>query len=135
MAFTYTQDLTVPRDFVRFHTGDTVQGRSYLSDEIIASLLVVSTSKETAVIAGLRYIITQLSKPDFTADWLKVSHASARAGYQAMLKEKQLEFGSFTTPAATAVRSYRPDSFQRETPTYTEDPNRANVKHRKESDE
>lgn len=135
MAFTYTQDLTVPRDFVRFHTGDTVQGRSYMSDEIIDSLLAVSTSKETAVIAGIRYIITQLSKPDFQADWLRVSHKSAQDGYRAILKEKQLEFGSFTTPAATAVRTYRSDSFQRETPMYAEDPNRANVKHREESDE
>jgi hypothetical protein len=52
MAFTYTEDLTNDRDFVRFYAGDTVEATSALSDAIIASLLATQPSREAAVVAA-----------------------------------------------------------------------------------
>src|SRR5687768_5115924 len=72
MAFSYEEDLEIERDFVRFWTGDTVEGEHFLSDEIIASLLTVEGTRQKATLAALRSIISQLSKPNFRADWLQV---------------------------------------------------------------
>ena len=118
MAFTYTEDLTVDRDFVRFHTGDTDSASSFLSDAIITSLLATQTSKQAAVIAGVRYIITKLSTPNFHADWLSVDNSEAIKGYQFMLDQKKQEFGLGGLTAGV-VHTYREDSAQTEEPDFT----------------
>lgn len=119
MTFSYDEDLTDDVDFVRFHTGDVVEGESFLSDEIIASLVTTKGSKEAAVIAGIRHIIQRLSQPNFRADWLQIDNKSAREGYQAMLADKQAEFG-LNTLVGGVVRPYREDSAQVEAPDYTD---------------
>ena len=68
MTFTYTEDLTIERDFVRFHTGDVVETESLLSDAIITSLVASTGSKEKAVIAAIQHKIARLSDPNFKAD-------------------------------------------------------------------
>ena len=117
MTFTYGEDLTDDVDFVRFHTGDTVSDQSFLSDEIIASLISTKGSKEAAVIAGLRYITTRLSQPGFKADWLQVDNTEARKGYMAILREKEREFGLSRMTASTKT-AYRADSAETEAPDY-----------------
>lgn len=117
MTFTYGEDLTVERDFVRFHTGDTVEAESYLSDELITSLIAVEGSKQKAVIASLKHIVTKLSQPDFTADWLQVSNSKAREGYMAILMEKRREFG-LPMLAASVQHVRRPDSDEDELVDY-----------------
>jgi hypothetical protein len=107
MGFTYTETLSVERDFVRFWTGDTVSGESFLSDEVIASLLESEGTKEKAVVAALRYIISQLSKPNFRADWLHVDYRAAREGYEKMLREREAQFG--LTLTVYGVKTYRGD--------------------------
>ncbi len=116
MTFTFGEDLSVARDYVRFHTGDT-QSPGYMSDELITSLLAVSSSNNEAVIAGLRYIIQQLARPDFKADWLMVTNDEARKGYQAMLNEKRREFGIAAVTAETQ-HVWRADSLADEAPDY-----------------
>lgn len=111
MSFAYTEDLTLARDFVRFHTGDVIQAQSFLSDEIIASLVSVTGSKEAAVIAALKHIITRLSQPNFSADWLEVDYATAREAYERLLAEKKRELGYGSIVGAT-VQTYRVDSNQ-----------------------
>ena len=118
MTFTYTEDLTVDRDFVRFHTGDTDSASSFLSDGVITSLLT-QYSKQDAVLAGLRYIITKLSTPNFKADWLQVDTATARAGYDGILAEKKNEFG-IGGLTVTVTNTYRADSAQTEESDYTD---------------
>lgn len=108
MTFTYTFDLSDDVDFVRFHTGDTHEAEAYLSDEIIASLITQMGSKQQAVISGLRYILTQLSKPNFKADWLQVDLKTARDGYQKLLNDKLKEFG-LRAASATHIPVYRID--------------------------
>lgn len=117
MAFTYTEDLTVDRDFVRFHTGDTREGESYLSDAIITSLLAIEATKQQAVIAAIKYIIAQLSTPNFRADWLQVDYATARKSYTMLLREKQREFG-LNAITSRAQHNYRADGTLSKAPDY-----------------
>jgi hypothetical protein len=119
MSFTYSSDLTISRDFVRFHTGDTVETESFLSDEIITSLLATESSQQYAVIAALKYILARLSQPNFKADWLSIDLKSARQGYEMILSEKRLEFGiAQLTGQVTHV--YRSDSGLTEAPDYSD---------------
>lgn len=94
MTFTYTPSAT-PSDTtrVRFHTAQTVEAESFVSDEEIAMLIAEGGGWQPAVIAVLQLIILKLSQPDFTADWLKVSSAEARKGYEGRLADKRREFG------------------------------------------
>jgi hypothetical protein len=118
MTFTYSEDLSVDRDYVRFMTGDTTSGENFLSDEIIASLITTEGTKQKAVIAALRYIIRQLSKPNFRADWLQIDYASARQGYEKVLRDLLTEFG-LSTLEVSSVQTYRGDSDTVTEPDYT----------------
>lgn len=118
MSFSNGDDLSVDVDFVRFHTGDVVEGQNFLSDEIIASLVDTTGSKQAAVIAGLKHIIMRLSQPNFTADWLKVENQQAREGYENMLAEKKKEFG-IGTLVATSGHVYRADSAETGEPDFS----------------
>ena len=121
MTFTYGGDLTDDVDFVRFKPGDTDSPRAYLTDEVIESLLATESSRQHAVLAAVGYIITQLSRPDFKADWLQVSNASARGAYESLLKRLEREFGvklSGASMRATAVNTYRGDSETVTEPNY-----------------
>lgn len=109
MAFTYTGDLTTDINYVRFEIGDTTEASAWLTDAVITSLVSTTGSKQAAVIKGLKYIITQLSKPDFKADWLSVTNAEARKGYETMLAEKKREYGIGGLTAGV-VYTYRVDS-------------------------
>ena len=116
MAFTFTENLTVAGDFVRFHCGDTVSP-GFMSDALITSLIAVEGTNNAAVIAGLKYIISQLSRPDFSADWLQVTNTEARNGYILLLREKRNEFG-ISVMTASVTHVYRADSDATEEPTY-----------------
>jgi hypothetical protein len=118
MTFTYGEDLTDDADFVRFHTGDVVEGENFLSDGIITSLLATSASREAAVIASLRHIILRLSQPNFKADWLQVDSATARTGYETALADKMKEFG-FGKLAVVVRNTYRADSAQTTEPDFS----------------
>jgi hypothetical protein len=120
MTFTFATDLSTDLALVRFHIGDTDSDGYFLADETITALLTSSGSVGGAVIASLRYIVSQLSRPDFRADWLSVSNASARQGYLALLAEKRGEFG-LSAITASATHVYRADSDQTEEPDYDAD--------------
>lgn len=116
MAFTYTEDLTVDADFVRFHTHDTVENESQLSDAIITSLLATETTKENAVIAGLTYKMHALLVPDIDADELTIqNNKEAADGYRKLIGDKKTEFG-VPTYVATVTYTYRADSDATEEP-------------------
>ena len=121
MTFTFAGDLTEERDFVRFYTGDTDVDRAFLSDELIASLVTEAGSKQAAVVDALEYIISQLSQPDFRADWLQMNFAEARKGYETRLMQAQRKFG-LNAITARAGRTHRADSRQTTTPTYDRAP-------------
>lgn len=93
MTFTYDPELADNISLVRFHVGDNYDSGHFLDDGEITYFLGSDADVEGAVIAGLRYIITQLSLPDFKASWLTISNGEARKGYQEILKEKAKEFG------------------------------------------
>jgi len=119
MTFTWVGDLSTDLDKVRFHIGDTDSTGYWLEDATITALLTSEASVGGAVIACLRYIVGQLSRPDFKADWLTINHAEARKGYQSLLSEKRREFG-YAAVSASSVVTYRRDSFQNSSVDYDE---------------
>lgn len=118
MTFTFGEDLTDAGDYVRFHAGDTVDP-GIMSDELITSLIAVEGSNNAAVIAGLKYIIMQFSRPNFKADWLSVDNKTAREGYEKALKDKCQEFGISLMTAST-THTYRADSDADEEPEWND---------------
>jgi hypothetical protein len=120
MTFTWTGDLSTDLDTVRFHLGDTDENAAWLQDETITALLAREGSVNGAVIAGIRYILTQLSRPDFKADWLSVSnHKAAYEMWRRLLDEKLAEF-NVGGIAGEAVHTYRADTLLDEAPVYPE---------------
>ena len=126
MTDTFTFDNTLATDLavVRFHIGDTSSAGNYLWDQTITALLTSEGSVGGAVVACIKYIITQLSSPDFKQDWMSVSNKEARAGFENLLKVKSQEFGISSGATATATISlpYRADSHQ-----YTSDTRQAST--------
>ncbi len=116
MTDTFTFDNTLSTDLakVRFHIGDTSSAGNYLWDETITALITSEGSVGGAVVACIRYIISQLSSPDFKLDWLSVSNKEARAGFELLLKQKAQELGVSLGAAASSTinNAYRADSDQ-----------------------
>ena len=124
MTDTFTFDNTLATDLakVRFHVGDTSSDGNYLWDETITALVASEGSVGGAVIASIRYIISQLSSPDFKLDWLTVSNKEARAGFELLLQQKAQELGVSlgATATSTIKNAYRADSDQYTSTTRTE---------------
>ena len=115
MSFTFSTDLHTDLAKVRFAIGDTNSAGAYLTDETITALITLQGSVGGAVIESIKYIITQLSQPDFRLDWMSVSNAEARKGFEALLKTKAQEYGislSKLTPASTISNAHRADSYE-----------------------
>lgn len=114
MSFTFVPSLSTDVSLVRFHIGDTNISGHYLEDETI-NYFVTNNGVNEAVIQCIKYIITQLSTPNFSQDWLTVSNEQARQGYENLLKTKALELGvslSRVTSSASISLPYRADSYQ-----------------------
>lgn len=112
MTYSYNNALSNDVSLVRFHIGDNHTEGHYLEDEEI-QYFITAGSVGSAVIACIKYIITQLSTPNFRKDWLTVSNEQARAGYETLLKQKQQEFGiSSATATSTISHAHRADSYE-----------------------
>lgn len=123
MADTFTYDNTLSTDLslVRFHIGDINENGAYLFDETINALITSEASVGGAVVACIKYIITQLSTPNFRLDWMSVTNQQARAGFEGLLIIKAQEFGvalSGMTASTTISLPTRADSFQDGDNTY-----------------
>lgn len=119
MTFTYTPSST-PTDLarVRYHTGQTVEAESFLTDEDIEMILAEEGTWQRAVISGIKFIIARLSQPNFKADWLQVDNKAARDGFEKLLAEKRRDL-SVAAISAGVVNTYRVDSLATEEP-YTD---------------
>jgi len=122
MGFQYNPNLLSDADLVRFHIGDTKQQGAYLDNETIDALLTSEGSVGGAVVACIKYIITQLSVPNFRQDWLQVDYQTAREAFEKLLKTKLSEFGisSGVTAKSSIALPYRRDSLQYTTSTRTD---------------
>jgi hypothetical protein len=114
---TYSFSIALANDVskVRFHTGDNHTEGYFLDDETIQYFLTAGESVGQVSIRCIRYIITQLSQPNFRQDWLSVDNAEARKGYETLLRQKAQEFGISLTGASvgsTVTNPYRQDSYQ-----------------------
>lgn len=124
MTFTFDTTLATDLALVRFHIGDVNEEGHYLEDATI-DYFVTNYSVGEAVVACIQHIITQLSTPNFSQDWLTVSVSEARKGYEALLAAKKIEFGiSRMVPVAEIALPYRADSNQDSSvSTYADDAN------------
>ncbi|MGJ3241168.1 MAG: hypothetical protein ACFE0Q_20830 [Anaerolineae bacterium] len=95
MTFSYGYDLANDdNDRVRYEVGDTDPDGFFLHDEEITGLLALDGATwQTASLAAIRGIIGKLSRPSFTADWLRVDPKVALDSYRKLLAEKQDEYG------------------------------------------
>lgn len=119
MTVTFDPALATDVDLVRFHVGDTDTEASYLQNETIQYFLDETESVGETVIKCLTYIITQLSSPNFTKDWLSVSNDSARKGYEDLLNRKRIEFGLPVAVASASVsHPHRADNYTNEDGVY-----------------
>lgn len=103
MTATFNPTLSDTVSKVRFHIGDTDVSAPALQDETITALVALNLTIERAVIAALLYLISQVSRPDFRADWLQVQHGNALEGYRRLLAEKRAEFGISALDATLLV--------------------------------
>lgn len=108
MAFTFTGKLDTALDRVRFAIGDTDSAGQYLADETITALVNLH-GEGGAIVESLRHILAQLSRPDFTADWLTVSNKQAAASIRAMLNDAIRRYGAGGA-RAKSTNVYRADS-------------------------
>jgi hypothetical protein len=125
MTYTFDNSLSTDLAKVRFHIGDTAEAGAYLQDETINALVTSEGSVGGAVIASIKYIITQLSQPNFSLDWMNVDMAAARAGYENLLKQKAQEFGvslSNATAVSTISLPHRADSLENADGVYDDTP-------------
>ena len=75
-----------------------------MQDETIDALVTSEGTVGAATLACIKYIITQLSSPDFKLDWMSVSNKEARMGFETLLTIKAQEFGiALSGLAATAT--------------------------------
>lgn len=113
MSFSFDSSLGDDVSLVRFHIGDTDEAGYFVDDETI-QYWVNQGNAESAVIACIKFILSQLSRPNFSLDWLSVSGmAEAKKGYQELLHQKEWEFGLRSIiPTATISLPYRADSLQ-----------------------
>jgi len=113
MTYSFDASLGDSVSLVRFHIGDNSVDGYYLEDETI-QYFIDAGSVGSAVVACIKYIISQLSKPDFKLDWMSVSNMeAARKGFEKLLNEKVAEFGlPLYTASSTISQPYRADSKQ-----------------------
>lgn len=113
MSFSFDASLSDDISLVRFHIGDTDTNGYFVDDETIQYWVNAGTV-ESATIACLRFILSQLSRPNFSLDWLTVSGMKeAKEGYEELLREKEREFGLRSIiPTSTVSQPYRSDSRQ-----------------------
>jgi hypothetical protein len=113
MSFSFDSALNDDVSLVRFHIGDTDSDGYFLENETIAYWVTQGTA-ESAVIACIKYILSQLSRPNFSLDWLSVSGMKdAKEGYEDLLTRKEAEFGLRSiVSASTITQPYRADSRQ-----------------------
>ena len=113
MTYSFDASLGDNVSLVRFHIGDNSVDGYYLEDETI-QYFIDAGSVGSAVVACIKYIISQLSKPDFKLDWMSVSNMeAARKGFEKLLNEKVAEFGlPLYTASSTISQPYRADSKQ-----------------------
>jgi hypothetical protein len=119
VTFTFLADLSTALDRVRFSIGDTDSAGYYLADETINALITLH-GENGAIVESLRYILAQLSRPDFRADWLQVTNKEAATAVRLQLRDAIRRYGTGGLVAGT-VNVYRQDSQQTEEPDYDTD--------------
>ena len=126
MTYTFDPSLADDVSYIRFMIGDTNTSGMFLQDETIQAIFDMSDDYGDAIVECIQYIITQLSQPNFSLDWLNVSGMeSARAGYEKLLERRKVEYSiQRMVVTSTIALPYRADSNQDSSvSTYADDNN------------
>jgi hypothetical protein len=119
---TYDPALADNISRVRFHIGDTDVANPKMKDAEIAYVLANNGDDVgKSALVCLNYLIALLAIPNFTADWLTVDNASARAGLMQLRALKKQEFGLSGGLKAKARHARRADSAQIQAPDFATD--------------
>lgn len=120
MTFTYTPSAT-PDEVtkVRFWIGDTEADAALFTDEEIGMAVSVDGTAQKATLGLIRVALAKLAhEPDLTADWLKIEWRRSAESWQALLKQREREFGLGARATSGAQHAYRADSYQRGEPDW-----------------
>ena len=126
MTYTFDPSLADDVSYIRFQIGDTNTSGMFLQDETVQAIFDMSDDYGDAIVECIQYIITQLSQPNFSLDWLNVSGMeSARAGYEKLLERRKVEYSiQRMVVTSTIALPYRADSNQDSSvSTYADDNN------------
>jgi len=126
MTYTFDPSLADDVSYIRFQIGDTNTSGMFLQDETIQAIFDMSDDYGDAIVECIQYIITQLSQPNFSLDWMSVSGMeSARAGYEKLLERRKVEYSiQRMVVTSTIALPYRADSNQDSSvSTYADDNN------------
>jgi len=126
MTYTFDPSLADDVSYIRFQIGDTNTSGMFLQDETIQAIFDMSDDYGDAIVECIQYIITQLSQPNFSLDWLNVSGMeSARVGYEKLLERRKVEYSiQRMEVTSTIALPYRADSNQDSSvSTYADDNN------------
>lgn len=116
MAFSYYPGGR-DEDHIRLWIGDTEESMMRFSDEELTALIASEGSWQKAAVACCVIMQAKLSMPNFTADWLTVSHDAARVGWAALETQLRRQF-NVAKITASVIHRWRPDSDQTEAPNY-----------------
>jgi hypothetical protein len=107
VTFSFNPSLPTNRDKVRLRLGDTNAEQKIFEDETIDALLVSNgQSVGKTLIECAKHVIALLSRPDYTADWLKVSHSEARQSWLRLLAQFESEYSVDTKSISVKVGKF-----------------------------
>lgn len=104
MAFTYTADLSEPRDYVRFLLGDTIEGRAFLDDGEIESALLLKGNNvfKSAHLCAKNILAQMLRQGSFRSGSTEKSRAES-------LKYWREHINYLSELAAASIDGFIPD--------------------------
>jgi len=92
MTFTFVTNPFDDIARVRWAIGDFDELAYAFEDELIEGLITENGSWQSAAVAAVKGLITQLLMPNFQADWLRVDADKAVKNYEALLRRLQDEY-------------------------------------------
>lgn len=123
---TFSYNVSTPDDItrIRYAITDTDEATAIFQDEEINFVLSEEGSVGAAVVSLIETIIRQLAhEPDSQQDWLRVDWRRSQAEWRKILADQKRKYGIGTiTSTSTVKQAYRPDSLQKTTPDYEDEP-------------
>jgi len=119
MSFSFDINIGDDRDEVRLEIQDTDGDAYFFDNEVIDFILTEEGSVGAAVVRCLENMIAQLSRPDFSTDWISVKNSTGIDGLKETLALKKQKYGLGASATISVIHPYRVDSKQTSDDDYT----------------